>query len=901
MRYYQANWTIERDRCPNIDTLDYLYETFEKNALVCPNRSIGLHGDDYLFGVSVVCLDDQDEQQAQAYFEQACSQWDIRAPESVEVEECTVNECFHIENRFHWRHDTRNLYQIAHLFELEQFVKTPEAFRESLVAESLREDEALARAGTTVYAGSLAEEVRRICAPRANEASRTEQRRIPMHYLMEGASPARYEPALDVLLSTLLGAERLPSRHVFHIDVDRAKDRLLLSVARTIESVNERFAESVKGNILVIEYGRFDEDRAYEDNARKLLAKLLDTFEPYFDSMLVVFLVPPGKADLKRRLKTRLGRPVVELREDSRTDGMTETTDDSEQAMRLEQTLEAFPQYRTVFGETALEAGERCSLSARQRLEELIGLEEPKRLIGDILARTSMNRELERVGLPVQPLSLHMAFVGAPGTGKTEVAQLFGQILKEEGILSEGRVVTVSGAEFWNVKDAFDAARGSVLFVDEAYGMLGRSDKITQLIALMESRRSDTVVILAGYQHETDRLLDANPGFRSRLGFTIEFPDYTDDELIEIFQLMCRRAGLRLSASGLRRLRDLLARGGKRNDRGNARFVRKLFEDAVGAQQVRLARSKPEGDGYRKRDLQTILPEDLGYRRTPRRARKSARRELEELIGLNEVKHLVSERLDLARVQKVKRDAGIEAPYVPLHMAFEGNPGTGKTEVARLMGRIMKEEGILSVGDFYECGRQDLVGKYVGHTAPLVASLFERAKGSVIFIDEAYALLDGQRGSFGDEAIAAIVDQVEKLRDDVVVIFAGYPREIDALLSANPGLRSRVTANIAFPDYSVDELLRIAVSMAKKHQVHLDRAANEKIRRILEQAARQENFGNARFVRNLLEGAIMAQASRLASMLDSGESPSKRQLTTLLARDFTWNPPADKPSIGFVG
>ena len=192
---------------------------------------------------------------------------------------------------------------------------------------------------------------------------------------------------------------------------------------------------------------------------------------------------------------------------------------------------------------------------------------------------------------PVQPFSMHLAFLGAPGTGKTEVARLYGQILKETGVLSEGRVICVSGSDVVrsDVEKLFDKARGSVLFIDEAYAMTSASITISELIAHMENRRDDTVVILAGYEGEMNRLLDSNPGFRSRIGFTLHFAEYDEDELLEIFDLMCRRADLKVEDDAHRSVRDLLARNGRRPDQGNARYVRKLFEDCLGAQQARLA------------------------------------------------------------------------------------------------------------------------------------------------------------------------------------------------------------------------------------------------------------------------------------------------------------------------
>ena len=203
-----------------------------------------------------------------------------------------------------------------------------------------------------------------------------------------------------------------------------------------------------------------------------------------------------------------------------------------------------FPQYCEIVSEELLAPHRNNQCSAWEKLDTLIGLAPIKEQIKDIVLRFRMNKEVARLGLPPQPFSLHLAFLGSPGTGKTEVARLYGEILKEEGILSEGRVISVSGSEYWGVSDTFNKARGSVLFIDEAYGLLGYSSKITELIALMENHREDTVVIFAGYKHHMDCLLGSNPGFRSRIGFSLEFPDYSKSELLAIFKLMCTRAEL---------------------------------------------------------------------------------------------------------------------------------------------------------------------------------------------------------------------------------------------------------------------------------------------------------------------------------------------------------------------
>lgn len=766
------------------------------------------------------------------------------------------------------------------------------------------------------------------CAADLDQAARSSTPFLPAHYIINGTNAHQYKPAIDVLAAALRKAGRVPSKSSLTIDLDKMAGMKLRaeSMIYLLSCVNDALIESLEGMLLVIRYGGFDEGSSFDSDAYGFLTRLLDALNAHPHAVQTILVVPEN-ADLKQRIRSRMRTPWVELtretapnlhslsleqlleqlEEHAAAEGVVadaelvalarERLEDAsfssieelfEEWRRRKLTREHFPAYEPLVRESLERLGTKGK-SALARLDELVGLAGVKQHIHDILLRVQMNRELARIGLPARPFSLHMAFLGAPGTGKTEVARLYADILREQHVLSEGRLIVRSGAETFNIDTAFEEACGSVLFIDEAYGLLSSFTSIESLIANMENRRDEVVVILAGYENEMEQLFRTNPGFRSRVGFYLHFPDYSDAEKLEIFQLMARRAQLTVPADTLERVRDLLARGGKRDDEGNARFVRKLFEDACGRQQVRLARKVPAG-GYTEEALSLLTPDDVGT--VAVRPAKSAREELDELIGLASVKQLVSSRIDLMKTQKARRDAGIATRFIPLHLAFKGNPGTGKTEVARLIGRILKEEGVLSVGDFYECGRQDLVADFVGGTAPKVESLFRRAKGSVIFIDEAYALNDGQHDGYGEEAITAIIDQMEKLREDVVVIFAGYTREIDELFKANPGFASRVRTHVEFPDYTADELVDVLHLMTRKQGLTLGAGAAERACEILARAIKQPNFGNARFARNLLEEALVAQGVRLAAeAARQGTSVSElsaEALTTLAPDDFHW-------------
>ena len=243
--------------------------------------------------------------------------------------------------------------------------------------------------------------------------------------------------------------------------------------------------------------------------------------------------------------------------------------------------------------------------------------------------------------------------------------------------------------------------------------------------------------------------------------------------------------------------------------------------------------------------------------------RGSAHDELQEMVGLTEAKAVIRKALNYYKMQKLYEEKGVKPDSPAMHMVFTGNPGTAKTTAARLFARIMKDNGLLSKGQLVEVGRGDLVGRYVGWTAQIVQNKFKEAQGGVLFIDEAYSLVDGRKGSFGDEAINTIVQEMENHREDVVVIFAGYPNEMEEFLQQNPGLRSRIAFHVPFADYNVDELCRIAQLMGKSKGVQFEEAALSKLATVFENACKQSDFGNGRYVRNVLEQAKMNQASRL--------------------------------------
>ena len=262
--------------------------------------------------------------------------------------------------------------------------------------------------------------------------------------------------------------------------------------------------------------------------------------------------------------------------------------------------------------------------------------------------------------------------------------------------------------------------------------------------------------------------------------------------------------------------------------------------------------------------------------------------ELDALIGLHRVKREIHRQVALLRVEKLRADAGLRSPTLTRHLVFTGNPGTGKTTVARLVSGIYQALGLLSRGHLVEVDRSELVAGYLGQTATKTADVVASAAGGVLFIDEAYSLTGGGSGDqYGQECVDTLVKEMEDRRDDLVVIVAGYPAPMATFIAANPGLASRFRTTIEFEDYTDDELVAIVQHLAEGADYELEPTAVERFREVLGRTPRGSSFGNGRFARNALEAAIGHHAWRLRET----SRPTIDQLRLLVARDFDEEPP----------
>lgn len=543
-----------------------------------------------------------------------------------------------------------------------------------------------------------------------------------------------------------------------------------------------------------------------------------------------------------------------------------------------------------------------------QELNDLTGLAAVKEKVNSMVASVQVNKKMEEAGLKSQGFgTLHMVFKGNAGTGKTTVARLVGGIYKELGVLSCGHLVEVDrsalvseyvGATAKKVKAKIQEAMGGILFIDEAYALAkgGENDfgkeAIDTLVADIENYRKDLMVIIAGYSEDMDVFLKQNQGLASRFPNEIIFEDYTTEEMLSIFKGMVKSRNLLMADRLDGAVKRLVAEQAKKKDFGNARGIRNLLDKICEQRSVRIARQFQAGVNLSQDDLRMICAEDLGISMQEEPEQKSVEELMEELnrlTGLAAVKEKVNKIVSTVQVNKEMEAMGLKTQgFGTLHMIFKGNAGTGKTTVARLLGAIYKELGVLSSGHLVEVDRSALVGQYIGSTAPKVKEKVKEALGGILFIDEAYALAKGGENDFGKEAIDTLVADIENYRKDFMVIIAGYSEDMEVFLKQNQGLSSRFPNEILFEDYTQEELLSIfkgnLVSRGLKMAEELEPLAAELIGRY----SGASDFGNARGVRNLVDKLTEQRNVRIAGMFRTGRKPSTEEIQTVTEEDIRY-------------
>ena len=462
-----------------------------------------------------------------------------------------------------------------------------------------------------------------------------------------------------------------------------------------------------------------------------------------------------------------------------------------------------------------------------------------------------------------------MAFYGNPGTGKTEVARTIGKILYEAGVLTVGHVVEVSrkdlvgqyiGETPYLTQNCINRAMGGVLFIDEAYSLASKDsgfdygkEAISTLLKAMEDRRGEFCVIFAGYKNELEEMISTNPGLKSRIQFNLNFSNYSKEELEDIFELMLESTKYTIEESAKERILDLLEYKKKDPRFANAREVRNILEQVIMNLNVRNSKSvlitldevkKYENDN------------ELKVSKSKNDIILTGEQELEQLIGLESVKRTIRKIKAFAKKNKDNADLN-------LHMCFTGNPGTGKTEVARILSRILYDAGVLKEAKLIETNSNGLIGKYVGETGPKTEKMVNDALNGVLFIDEAYSLNQGDnKNSYGQEAISTLIKEMEDKRGRFCTILAGYKNEMNDLLDSNPGFDSRIQFHIDFPDYTNEELKLIAKKMLTENNYAIENDVLDNVIEIVDLERNEKSFANARTLRNILDKIILNQNLR---------------------------------------
>ena len=544
--------------------------------------------------------------------------------------------------------------------------------------------------------------------------------------------------------------------------------------------------------------------------------------------------------------------------------------------------------YADIVGEDATE--EISVDDIMKEFDSFVGMQSVKDAVRRIAKEIAVQKQLIEMGEAAEGLTKYnFILTGNPGTGKSTVARIFGKVFKALGVTSTDRVTEkvpkdIIG-QFVNESDkkmdaAINEAMGGVLFLDEAYDLepmdaAGKSTSsegkkaVQLLMTRMENEAGKFVVICAGYPKEMATFMNSNPGLKRRFSHTIHIEDYTADELLEIYERAAKAKKYNFSLAddavrmkALNMFRNMIAM--KDDKFGNAGEAMKKVAETKTNINNRLMSIPP--DQWTPEVLHTALAEDIPYEEPAKVSIEDCLAELNALIGLGGVKdaltklaHTINNEIESAK-QENRR------PEIPLgHYLFLGNPGTGKTTVARLMGKILYSMGALPTPNVVEVGKSNLVGRYVGDTEAITSHVIDTAMGGILFIDEAYQLASDQ---FGRNALEVLVARLENDRGKFVCIAAGYTYEMESFISENSGFESRFPQRnrITFEDYNPDELFQIFMIYANKGGYMLDPMAENAVRGKLTMLYnnRGRSFGNGRDARNLFDEVKSNLAARLA-------------------------------------
>lgn len=529
---------------------------------------------------------------------------------------------------------------------------------------------------------------------------------------------------------------------------------------------------------------------------------------------------------------------------------------------------------------------------------KLVGMDAVYAQMASLAKQKAFNDSRLAMNLAPIPINLHAAVMGGRGSGKTSFAHVLFDYYVQNGFITEGKLHIVNAAKWaksWEssstIEDAFSDAAKGMLYVENAAAMIAQDTRgnkeqaVEELVRKLQDNANDTCLVLADTPERISQLL-AIADLQSYIGQVYKLPTLTIEQMMEIAERESSNRGFVLTPDAKSAMKSYLSS----QPQTNTMDVTRLIDAMITNMSIRVVNSAQDlfPDPA---VLSELKAEDVPQMHTGGYA--LSMRKLNDLVGLKKLKYSIESHLSLVRFAKLRSQNGLQATIPPLHMVFTGNPGTGKTTVANLLGEIYASLGILKTGQVIQVDRKKLVGQYIGDTEENTKRALQQAHGNILFVDEAYNLVadPDDKKDFGPKVLDCLLDELSKESTDMIIILAGYPDEMEQLLKSNKGLQSRFPYTFHFEDYTEEELLEIAIRTAQNSNYKFSDEALERLKGLIHReiehgsGREQKHFGNARFVTRLISTQIIPNMSRRVLAGDPMDS-SSAHLSLIEASDI---------------